>query len=215
MSPLIEALKRITPWYKDPGCEAPQTFPHGLSLEEVENWLGALPFQVPQEIYEIYQWCNGRVNPMVTGRMLQAIDVYIYNIDYMAKASVIPLKEAVDLWFEKNDEEQITETWYHFPVFSHENGLLVIVGSEQMQESSAVWDVDWLDDELRDPVFPDITSMMTGIADVIEAERQCWDDSGYCDEQEYWNMYKSIWQKYRAYPTMHNNPVAHRLNQAS
>jgi hypothetical protein len=197
MSSLIEALQRITPWYQDPESEAPQTFPHGLPFEEVENWLGALPFQVPQEVYEIYRWCNGRVNPSAVGRIPQSTDVYIYNIDYMAKASVIPLKEAVDLWFESNDEERITETWYNFPVFSHENGLIVIVGNEQKQESSPVWDLDWLDDELREPVFPNITSMMTGIADATEAEREFWDDLGYFNEQEYRDVYKSIWQKYR------------------
>ncbi|MEA5549705.1 hypothetical protein VB713_01705 [Anabaena cylindrica UHCC 0172] len=198
MSSLIETLQRITPWYRDTDYEVIQTFPHGLPFEDVENWLGALPFQVPQEVYEIYQWCNGRVNPTAARQMPQT-DVYFYNIDYMANASVIPLKESVDLWFENNDEDQITKTWYHFPVFSHENGLIVIVGSDQQQESSPVWDVDWLNDELGKPVFPNITSMMTGIADVIEAEREFWDDLGYFnDDREYWNVCKSIWKKYRA-----------------
>jgi hypothetical protein len=41
--------------------------------------------------------------------------------------------------------------------------------------------------------------MMTGIADVIEAEREFWDDLGYFnDDREYWNVCKSIWKRYRA-----------------
>jgi hypothetical protein len=158
MESLINALQRITLWYQDSEQGEPETFPKGLSFEDLTRLLGYLPFKLPEEVCVLYQRCNN----------------YQYDINYIPKPSIIPLKEAMDLWFEENDEEKVTPTWYQFPVFSHENGLFVIVGGDEMEDSSPVWDVNWLDDELREPVFPDIASMMTGIADGLEAERKYW-----------------------------------------
>jgi hypothetical protein len=197
MEPLIEALQRITPWYQDPDQEVPPTFPRGLPLEDLKNLLEYLPFQLPEEVCEIYQWSNGSRNPLAVDRQLQNTDVYRYDTD-IGRVSLIPLKDAIDLWFYDNDEDEITSTWYHFPIFSHENGLIVIVGSDQMEDSSPVWDVDRLDDELREPVFPDLTNMMTGIADTIETEQMFWDDLGYFNAEGYWEAHKLIWRKYRA-----------------
>lgn len=196
MESLVNILQRITPWYQDPDQEIPPTFPSGLSIEELKNLLEYLPFQLPEEVCELYQWCNGSRNPMAVGRMLQHTDIYQYNIDYMPKASLMPLKDAIDLWFYDNDEDEITPTWYHFPIFSHENGLIVVVGSNQMEEESPIWDVDYLDEELRKPVFPNLKSMMTGIADVVELEREFLDDLGRFDERGYWDACKTVWEKY-------------------
>jgi hypothetical protein len=175
MESLIDAIQRITPWYGDPDEEVPPTFPCGLPDEELSELLGYLPFQLPEEVCELYQWCNGSRNPLAVNRPLQHTDVYKYDI-CCAIAGVIPLKEAIRLWFESNDENTITHTWYHFPIFSHENGLIVVVGSEQMEESSAIWDVDGLEEQLSEPVFPSLTSMTTGVADVIETEHEFVDD---------------------------------------
>jgi hypothetical protein len=196
MESLIDALQRITPWYEDPDGEVPPTFPRGLPYEELTKLLEYLPFQLPEEVCELYQWCNGSENPLAVGRRLQHTDVYTYDIGYMAKARVIPLKDAIDLWLESNDENTITQTWYHFPIFSHENGLIVIVGSEQMEDSSAIWDVDGLEDKLSEPIFPTLASMMTGIADVIEAEHEFLDDLGNFNQRGYWDACNKIWQKY-------------------
>jgi hypothetical protein len=63
-------------------------------------------------------------------------------------------------------------------------------------ESSAIWDVEGLEEQLSEPVFPSLTSMMTGVADVIETEHEFVDDLGNFNQQAYEYACHKIWQKY-------------------
>jgi cell wall assembly regulator SMI1 len=59
MSTLMDTLQRILNWLQANYPEAASSLKPGLSYEEIEVKLADLPFHLPQEVYELYQWRNG------------------------------------------------------------------------------------------------------------------------------------------------------------
>ncbi len=57
MSELTLALERISKWYQEKTSRS--IFKPGLSRNNIEALVKDLPFSVPEEIYELYEWCNG------------------------------------------------------------------------------------------------------------------------------------------------------------
>jgi len=59
MSRLTEALDRIGNYLQQHAPEVFATLQPGLSYEEIEEIVKDLPFRLPPEVYELYQWRNG------------------------------------------------------------------------------------------------------------------------------------------------------------
>ena len=59
MSRLTEALDRIGNYLQQHAPEVFATLQPGLSYEEIEKIVKDLPFRLPPEVYELYQWRNG------------------------------------------------------------------------------------------------------------------------------------------------------------
>jgi hypothetical protein len=59
MSTLTDALERILNWLRANYPEAASSLQPGLSYDEIEAKIADLPFCLPQEVYELYQWRNG------------------------------------------------------------------------------------------------------------------------------------------------------------
>ncbi|MBV6621913.1 MAG: SMI1/KNR4 family protein [Rivularia sp. (in: Bacteria)] len=62
MSELIHALNRIVNWLKNHPSEkyaSVDVLQPGLSYEEIDRRVADLPFKLPKEVYELYQWRNG------------------------------------------------------------------------------------------------------------------------------------------------------------
>jgi hypothetical protein len=79
MSDLTSALERIKAWYQEK--ESRSIFQPGLSRSEIDDLVKDLQFSIPEEIYELYQWCNGSSKVPI-----------VLNQRY-----VLPLEEAVSL----------------------------------------------------------------------------------------------------------------------
>lgn len=58
-SELINALNRILIWLQQNKPDYVECLQPGLSKVEIDNLVQDLPFTIPQEIYELYQWQNG------------------------------------------------------------------------------------------------------------------------------------------------------------
>lgn len=60
MSALTNALERILNWWKKNGYEeVVSNLQSGLNSAEIEEIVKYLPFKLPHEVWEIYQWRNG------------------------------------------------------------------------------------------------------------------------------------------------------------
>jgi cell wall assembly regulator SMI1 len=57
MSELTSALESISAWYQK--NESRSVFRPGLSRADIDEIVKDLQFTVPNEIYELYEWCNG------------------------------------------------------------------------------------------------------------------------------------------------------------
>ena len=60
MSELTNALNIIIIYLEQNNPEAASWLQPGLSKEEITEIVTDLPFELPQELYELYQWRNGR-----------------------------------------------------------------------------------------------------------------------------------------------------------
>lgn len=85
MSNLTEALNRIMSWLEQYQPEYAASFLPGLSRQEIDELVAPLSVLLPEEIYELYQWRNGRaIEPFSYGR--PSLSIYEY----------LPLQEALE-----------------------------------------------------------------------------------------------------------------------
>lgn len=60
MSALIDALERIETWLVQNQPELAIGLQPGLTLEEINGILKSFPYQLSEEVCELYQWHNGK-----------------------------------------------------------------------------------------------------------------------------------------------------------
>lgn len=105
MSELTSALERIDTWYQEKLSRS--VFQPGLSRNAIDNLVRDLPFPVPEEVYELYEWCNG------SSENSEAI---AFHQQYL-----LPLGEAVSLRQDQYGLNYGDDTWQDdsswFPVF--------------------------------------------------------------------------------------------------
>ena len=59
MSQLTDSLNQIKTWLENNCPLAAESITPGLSLEEIQSKIETLPFSLPNEFYELYQWSRG------------------------------------------------------------------------------------------------------------------------------------------------------------
>jgi HEAT repeat protein len=104
MSVLTEALNRIFNWLQQYNPNAASALEPGLTYDEIQEMVKYLPFKLPEEVYELYQWRNG-----------SNLDGLTFIFDAM---ELLPLEKTVN--FYKRTTQ--TET-YFFPLFFSEGDL--------------------------------------------------------------------------------------------
>ncbi|BAY87248.1 PBS lyase HEAT-like repeat protein [Calothrix parasitica NIES-267] len=62
MTTIKNNLKRIWDCIEQKAPEVKDLFQPGLKSEEIDEITKDLPFNLPQEVYELYQWRNGLLN---------------------------------------------------------------------------------------------------------------------------------------------------------
>lgn len=99
MSQLFNALERIMTWLEEHLSEHAQSFLPGLNSEQIDKLLLPITTSIPEEIYEIYRWRNGRKTfPPINGVFPDIYDFF-------------PLDEVV-------------ETYKHINIPPNEGGFL-------------------------------------------------------------------------------------------
>jgi hypothetical protein len=124
---LLICLQNYFPWDAE-------RFQPGLSRREIEEKVKELPFSLPEEVYELYQWRNGNPsgNLLIPGK-LAGCQNYVWFM--------LSLEQAISTYFlrgdigslRKSDGEQIKWDRHWFPIFQslHERLFHVIeIGKE-------------------------------------------------------------------------------------
>jgi SMI1 / KNR4 family (SUKH-1) len=106
MSELTEALESIRLWLEK---NDPYEFSHlraGLSRDEIDELVQELPFTVPEEIYELYQWHDGSVDRFIRSN---------YNFMSLKEATSKYHEEVGEVRYDSREEAYFIEQ--SLPVF--------------------------------------------------------------------------------------------------
>ncbi|MCF4970104.1 SMI1/KNR4 family protein [Nostoc sp. CMAA1605] len=170
MSELTEGLERIHTWFKKNMPERISSLASGLSREEIEQSTRFLPFKLPEEVYELYQWRNGSSGYtfLFENYEFMSLNAAISNYrEQMGEISYYEREEAY--WFE-----------HSFPIFQLWcNGGVVYSVAPNSQRNSVIriYDCECNDYSLR---YYNLTNLILHSADWYEAayfvkQENAWD----------------------------------------
>lgn len=204
-SQLTNALNRILGWIEQHRSYYVKYLQPGLSKDEIDNLVKDLPFQLPSEIYDLYQWRNGALH--------SGENLYDKGLIFKPGWSFRPLQEVVKICLENiNKQKYLKIHFMHFSNWKFSREKFDIL---PIFYTIRYYDIDcyrsgnlWINREkgLNPVIFNDfeegenvlnkyssITSMMLTIA-------ECYEDGIY-DKYIFGKYYESenkIWQKYNS-----------------
>lgn len=177
MSLLTNALNQIRAWVETNYSVGIQHLPPGLNRSEIETLVQTLPFQLPDEIYELYQWSSGNSEDSLTN--------HAFFFDPYEGMALCSLERAIALSSTFEDEFDEVAVKYLdqplFPIFQFEGSFLCLVGN---LESSPVIFVS----EIREIIirYESITTMMLTLAECFTTGVTSIDNQGFlvydCDQ---------------------------------
>jgi cell wall assembly regulator SMI1 len=179
MSVLIEALERILAWLLTNQPSYALALQPGLTYDQIQEKIKGLPFKLPTEVIELYQWRNGtkdsdqhtaRFFPGFTFNSLdQALIHYNELIDFSVKSGRILCFDPIskDSW-EENIEPSDRYNTIWFPMFACENkDYYLAIGNENQEVSTAILNFS-IEDPDTYPKYESLTKMMLTIAECYE-----------------------------------------------
>lgn len=171
MSELTEGLERISHQLSLYSPHRVHALQAGLSFGEIENVINELPFSLPIEVYELYQWHDGLPN----------WDFLFENYQFL------PLSRAVYKYREELAQVQSTYPTiaeffqYRFPLFenSSEGGVFLTVASDG-EGGNSIYGYD-----IR---FEDFGLRYHHLTDLILHSAEWYETSPYIEEEQRWNI---------------------------
>jgi hypothetical protein len=126
MSVLTESLDRIWIWLQQNKASDLSFLQPGLSDTEIEELIGDLPLQLPEDIRELYKWKNGT---KIIGDYLEFSCIFENWTFYPLQLVVNGYRHKVEMFKNVNYE----------PIFEHENlNILSIFFSSDLEEMGYV-----------------------------------------------------------------------------
>ena len=165
MSNLRDSLENILVWQERNRPEYATTFQPGLTKEEIEEKVKDIPFKLPKEVYELYQWRNG-----------STFDYFLPGSGFL----FLPLERAIEEYelnadtYSTDDEYDESEDYwnpYYFPIFFEGIENFFVIGNDEQQEESPVI-YYFIEDGSHDIFCSSLTKMIQVIA-------ECYDTGAY------------------------------------
>jgi hypothetical protein len=178
MSQLTNALNRIQTWLTNNYPIATEIITPGLNQEEIQTIIETLPFSLPQEVYELYQWSRGHDENSLT--------TYTSIFDPYEGMSHSSLERAIELQSILEDEEFEGFTLKYigkplFPLFEFDGAYLCTIGDWEDENSSPIIFVSDINEITSR--YTSLTSMILTIAESFESGVFC-----LCEERyQEWN----------------------------
>ena len=179
MSILTESLEKVFTWLLTHQPSYALALQSGLTYAQIQEKTKDLPFKLPTEVVELYQWRNGtkdseqytsRFFPAFTFLSLdQALIHYNELIDFAVESGRILISDPTTQisWEDNiNPNEIYNPKW--FPLFTFQNeDYYLSIGSEQEEVSSVILDFSTQGSETR-PAYESLTKMILAIAECYE-----------------------------------------------
>jgi SMI1 / KNR4 family (SUKH-1) len=174
MSELTSALERISDWYQK--NESRSVLRPGLSPAEIDEIVKDLQYRVPNELYELYEWCNGSSeNDRVAFRQFY----------------LLPLAESVRLRKRPHGlnegSEPIPDDPKWLPIFElwYGGAFYVVVLGDKEKNPVRLYDTEFGKYELR---YDNLTNMFLHCAEWLELAQfdekgRTWEVDGRIDSE--------------------------------
>lgn len=177
MSRMLEDLEYILSWLRSTKVEFIDCFNPGLTNNQINDYVRELPFKLPNEIYELYQWRNGiadlgfnNYHPLVDFLFPDQLNGEFPTVFHNLKDSIFLYKDLYQVSQELVNPGSNYEFWNQkwFPFASFENKrILYIVGD--LNPSPVYFHVFGnLDNPTR--IYKSISSMISVITECCEQE---------------------------------------------
>lgn len=165
---LLTCLQEHFPWDAE-------RFQPGLSREEIEQKAQELPFSLPEEVYELYQWWNGNPsgNLLIPGKLAGCQNYFWFMLSLEGAINIYFLRGDIGS-LRKRSGEHITWNRHWFPIFQslHERLFHAI---EIGKETSAIFLFDLKEGDSQ-KLCDSLTELLVIEADSFEeqSEEQPW-----------------------------------------
>lgn len=83
MELLISSLEKILDVWKQDRADFIELLQPGLNIQDIQQYVSNLPFQLPQEVYQLYHWRNG----------VQILEFHDISLDFIPGFWFLPLAE--------------------------------------------------------------------------------------------------------------------------
>lgn len=188
-SPLISALERLQNWLEINAPAIAQSLQPGLTREQIETQLQALPFRPPEEVYQFYQWRNGSsIEVTAEGNSYQT------SIELLPIHRLLSLEEAIE---ERNlccqiSGENYGDDDHWLPLFADGGEYFLAKGNAESATATICY---------SDTVSGELVLEFNSLADFIQAIAECFETGAYHFESVglNWNnaREKQAWLKYQ------------------
>lgn len=168
MSLLTEALERILNWLQQRPYAPAKVFEPGLTDEEIKQRVKDLPFKLPKEVYELYQWRNGTY----FGEEDRA--GFFDGLVFLSLEAAINKYEELLGVFQEEEDDWIRRDWEKnwFPIFAREDDYedyLFIICKNNETESLPVFAANAEEPDIYKK-YNSLTEMMLSVAKEFERE---------------------------------------------
>jgi hypothetical protein len=170
MSKLTNALNRIKAWLNNNYPAISDNITPGLNTEQIQEYITELPFSLPQEICELYQWSRGHTEETLTNNIFCGMN--LCSLDRAIK--IFP---TFDDEFEECSRKYMRKQL--FPIFSLENIFLCVIGDWDENYSSPIIFVSEINDITHR--YVDLTNMMLTLAECFEESVFAFNEDGSWD----------------------------------
>ena len=174
MSELTSALERISDWYQM--NKSRSVFHPGLSRTDINEIVKDLPFAIPNEIYELYEWCNGSSE----NDRVAFLQFYLLPL-----AGAVGLRKRPCGLNEGSDPIPDDPMW--LPIFElwYGGAFYVVVLGDKERSPVRLWDMEFGKYELY---YDNLTNMLLHCAEWLELSQyfenvRTWEVDGRIDEE--------------------------------
>lgn len=186
MSQLTDSLNQIQTWLENNCPQAAETITPGLTLSEIESKIENLPFSLPEEFYELYQWSRGH--------SLDTKSIYTYIFGADDATSLNTLEYAMEVFPDLVDEEfeECAVNYIGkplFPIFGSDATFHCIIGDWEDETPSPIIYVTEICETNHS--YVSLTSMMLTAAEALHENVIDFDNKNYSkwDEDKYAKIY--------------------------
>ncbi|MBD2197706.1 MULTISPECIES: HEAT repeat domain-containing protein [Calothrix] len=171
MSFLTETLERIFKHLQQYRPEVALLLKPGLTIEAIQSQIHDLPFCLPQEVYELYQWHNG-----IDYSNLSKNENFHLDINFIPGLDFLPLEEAIKSSKEieefrneytSPEDENCHKPW--FPIFGSDDlEYLIVFGDSVNNENSPIMHCHLGGGSLPKFQYPNLITFMMVVAECYE-----------------------------------------------